>query len=69
MKTHKVTFVLLIIGGLGLGLEALGLNLGQYLSNGWAITFYSLIGLSALYEAFMHKKLCSDCSSSKGATT
>lgn len=69
MNIHKVTFVLLIIGGLNWGLEAFGWGIGQWLGNGLSITIYALIGLSALYEVFTHKKLCKNCDASKEAPT
>ena len=61
MNIHKVTFILLIIGGLNWGLEALGFGVGSYLPEGLATTVYILVGLSALYEVFAHKKLCRNC--------
>ena len=67
MKIHKLTFVLLVIGGLNWGLEALGFGLGQYVPNGLAVTVYALVGLSALYEIFAHKKLCRNCNPQGGA--
>ncbi|MBI2065587.1 MAG: DUF378 domain-containing protein [Candidatus Zambryskibacteria bacterium] len=62
MKIHKVTFVLLVIGGLNWGLEVLGFGVGNYLPSGVATTVYALVGLSALYEVFNHKKSCRHCS-------
>ncbi|OHB10807.1 MAG: hypothetical protein A3G05_01595 [Candidatus Zambryskibacteria bacterium RIFCSPLOWO2_12_FULL_45_14] len=61
MNIHKVTFILLVIGGLNWGLEALGFGVGSYLPSGLAMTIYILVGLSALYEIFAHKKLCRNC--------
>ena len=58
MKIHKVTFILLIIGGLNWGLEALGYGIGNYVPSGLAMTVYVLVGLSALYQVFSHKSLC-----------
>lgn len=62
MKIHKIAFILLIIGGLAWGLEAIGYGLGNYLSSTVLTVVYALVGLSALYEAFSHKKMCKECS-------
>jgi len=61
MKIHKITFILLIIGGLNWGLEALDFGIGSYLPSGLTMTIYILIGLSAIYEIFSHKSLCRNC--------
>jgi len=61
MNIHKVTFTLLLIGGLNWGLEAAGLGIGNYMPSGLATTIYALVGLSALYEIFSHQKLCRNC--------
>ena len=61
MKIHKITFILLIIGGLNWGLEALDFGIGSYLPSGLTTTIYLLIGLSAICEIFSHKKLCRNC--------
>lgn len=61
MKIHKVTFILLIIGGLNWGLEVLGYGLGNYLPSGLLTTVYVLVALSALYEIFSHKGYCRSC--------
>lgn len=70
MNIHKVTFVLLIIGGLNWGLEALGYGIGSwsFVPNWLSVTIYALVGLSAIYEIFAHKKLCKSCEVSKGPT-
>ena len=62
MKIHKVTFILLIIGGLAWGLEALGYGLGHYLPSNILMIVYLLVGLSAIYEVFSHKGMCKQCS-------
>ena len=59
---HKITFILLIIGGLNWGLEAFGYGLGNYLPAGLMMVVYVLVGLSALYEVFTHKGVCKACS-------
>ena len=66
MKIHKVTFVLLIIGGLNWGLEVVGLGLCNYLPSGLATTIYALVALSAIYEVFSHKGLCRNCNPQGG---
>ena len=58
---HKVTFTLLIIGGLNWLLEAFGYGIGNYLSGSVSMIIYVLIGLSAVYEIAMHKKNCRMC--------
>lgn len=64
---HKLTFTLLAIGGLNwlvFGLS--GWDVGQ-LFGGMDATIsrvvYVLVGLSAVYEVFTHKKNCRQCSS------
>lgn len=65
MKLHKLTFVLLIIGGLNwLLVGVLGWDVGEIFGGqGAAISriVYILVGLSALYEIFSHKKVCKTC--------
>ena len=58
---HKVTFTLLIVGGLNWLLEAFGWGIGQYLGATGAQIVYVVIGLSAVYELVMHKKMCRMC--------
>ncbi|OHA90628.1 MAG: hypothetical protein A3F53_02265 [Candidatus Zambryskibacteria bacterium RIFCSPHIGHO2_12_FULL_48_10] len=58
---HKITFILLIIGGLNWGLEAFGYGIGNWLPAGLMTVVYILVGLSALYEVFTHKSLCKSC--------
>jgi uncharacterized membrane protein YuzA (DUF378 family) len=73
--THITAFVLLIIGGLNWGL----VGLGEWFGGGnWNVVnlifgsiswleglVYVLVGLSALYIVFTHKKSCKNCD--KGA--
>ena len=66
MKIHKITFILLVVGGLNWGLEALGFGLGNYIPSGLAMTLYALVGLSALYEVFSHKQNCRHCAPQGG---
>jgi uncharacterized membrane protein YuzA (DUF378 family) len=58
---HKLAFVLLIIGGLNWGLEALGTGLGHWISGAILTIIYALVGLAALYELFTHNKRCKHC--------
>lgn len=60
---HKISFILLIIGGLNWGLEAFHTGLGHWLSGSWTIVMiiYILVGLAALYEVFTHKARCKNC--------
>ena len=69
MSLHKVTFLLLLVGGLNWLLEAFGWGIGQWLPVGVAQLVYILVGLSAVYEIFSHKSLCKECSAGKGMTT
>jgi uncharacterized membrane protein YuzA (DUF378 family) len=61
MTLHKVTFILLVIGGLNWLLEVFGWGVGSFLPAGVATTIYVLVGLSAIYEIFTHKKNCRQC--------
>ena len=61
MKIHTITFILLVVGGLNWGLEALGFGVGSYLPSQLAMIIYVLIALSAIYEVFTHKSLCRNC--------
>ena len=61
---HKVAFVLLIVGGLNWLLTAFGWNVVEMILGSWpsVVTIvYVLVGLSAIYEIAVHKKLCRDC--------
>ena len=63
---HKVSFILLIIGGLNWLLFVMGWEIGaSFLPGGMGGTFakvvYVLVGLSAINEAFAHKALCKQC--------
>lgn len=66
---HMVTWVLLVVGGLNWGLEALGYNLVYMLLGGMPMLeklVYLLVGLSAVYELVTHKKNCRVCGNSGG---
>lgn len=63
---HKLAFLLLIIGGLNWLLVGLfGADLFVWIFGGMdhivSRIVYVLVGLSALYELFTHKKSCKDC--------
>jgi uncharacterized membrane protein YuzA (DUF378 family) len=68
MKTlHIIAFILLVIGGLNWLLVAFGWNLVEAIFGmGSTLTMiiYILVGLSALFEIFAHKRNCKACSSS-----
>ena len=61
MNIHKITFVLLIIGGLNWGLEVLGMGVGSFLPDMVSMIIYVLVAASAIYEIFAHKSLCRNC--------
>ncbi len=64
---HKVTYILLVVGGLNWGLEALGFNLVNMLVGSWPMVerlVYLLVGVSAVYELFGHKGNCKECGTS-----
>lgn len=62
---HMITWVLLIIGGLNWLLLALfGWEIGEIFGGMDSMVskiIYILVGLSALYELFTHKKNCKVC--------
>ena len=64
---HTITFILLIIGGLNLGLDALGYNIVYAIFGDSSIStlIYLLVGLSAVYEIVSHKRLCRNCAPDK----
>jgi uncharacterized membrane protein YuzA (DUF378 family) len=62
---HAIAFILLVIGGLNwlvIGLS--GPNVVAYLGDTLAMIVYVLVGLSAIYLVFTHKKDCRNCGSS-----
>jgi uncharacterized membrane protein YuzA (DUF378 family) len=61
---HKITFALLIIGGLNWGLEAFGAGVGRILPEWLSMLIYILVGVSALVEIFTHKANCKCCDAS-----
>jgi uncharacterized membrane protein YuzA (DUF378 family) len=68
MKLHTIAFVLLVIGGLNWLLLALtGWEVGMLFGGMTAMVsriIYILVGLSAIYEVAMHKKICRECAKS-----
>ena len=65
---HAITFILLVIGGLNwllVGLFSWGV--ADLVGGGIAKIIYILVGLSAVYELFTHKKNCKACASSTSA--
>ena len=61
---HKITFVLLIVGGLNWLLVAFGYNLVEGIfgyDSMLSTLIYILVGLSAVYEIKSHKTLCRNC--------
>lgn len=66
MKLHIVTFILLVIGGLNwLAVGLLQIDLVAWLFGGMDMiasrVIYVLVGVSAVYEAVMHKSNCKTC--------
>ncbi len=75
---HMVTWILVIVGGVNWGLVGLGafmmkdwnlvhMILGSMPQVEWAV--YVLVGLAAVYEIVMHKKICKDCGVSAAPST
>ncbi|MGB0757537.1 MAG: DUF378 domain-containing protein [Patescibacteria group bacterium] len=62
---HKITFILLIIGGLNwLLLGVFGWEIGELFNGPDALIsriIYILVGISALYELLNHKSSCCSC--------
>ena len=61
---HMVAYVLLWVGGLNLGLSALGIDLVDSLLSGLGLVqvFNILVGVSAVYTALTHMGDCKVCS-------
>ena len=62
---HKITFILLVVGGLNWLLVGLfGWDIGEIFKGQDAVVsriIYILVGLSALYEITTHKSNCKNC--------
>ena len=63
---HKVTFILLVIGGLEWGLHAFNYDPVDMLGPSIAMIVYVLVGLSAIYEIVTHKANCRHCNPGGG---
>lgn len=65
MKLHSISFFLLIIGGLNWLIFGIwGIDVGTWLGGmdtSIAKIIYVLVGLAAIYEILMHKKICKMC--------
>ena len=62
---HALAFILVIIGGLNWGLTTFELNVISLLLGSYPIAetiVYVLVGLSAVYLIFTHKRDCKTCS-------
>lgn len=63
---HKISFILLVVGGLNWLLVGLvGWDIGMLFGGQAALVsriIYVLVGLSALVQAFSHKSTCKMCS-------
>ncbi len=64
-KMHKITFILLVIGGLNwLLMGVFHWEVGDLFGGSSAIIsriIYILVGLSAIYEVATHAKRCREC--------
>ena len=63
---HTITFVLIVVGAINWGLDALNWNVVDLLGPGIAKIVYLLVGLSGLYEAITHKNYCKNCNPKMG---
>ncbi len=64
---HIIAFILVIVGGLNwllVGVGGVDWNVVEYLGSAVSRIVYILVGLSALWLIFTHKKACKDCQSS-----
>lgn len=60
---HMLTWILLVVGGLNWLLKVFNFDLASWgLPDMLMKIVYLLVGLSALYELFTHKKNCKMCS-------
>lgn len=69
---HKVTFLLLAIGGLNWLVQGIfSWEIGRIFGGIDALVsriIYILIGLSAVYELFTHRQVCHQCQAPKSTT-
>ena len=66
---HTISFILLIVGGLNWLLTAFNYNVVDMvfgMGSQISMIIYILVGLAAIYEVVMHKKLCRMCSAGAG---
>lgn len=67
---HKLSFTLLLVGGLNWGILALtGWDIGQLLGGMDSTAskiVYVAVGLAAVYEILGHKKICKECEKMRG---
>lgn len=67
---HMAAYILLIVGGLNWLLLAItGWEIGSLVGGMGSMVaqaIYVLVGLSAIYIIFTHKKYCKDCASGMG---
>lgn len=66
-KLHKITFILLVVGGLNWLLTAFGYGIGNYLPAQVSMIVYVLVGLSAINEVVIHKATCRECNKAGGS--
>ena len=70
---HKISCILLWIGGLNWGL----VGLGNFMDSNWNVVamilpmmlaniIYVLVGVAAIYELATHKGMCKGCDSKSG---
>lgn len=65
---HITAWILVIIGGLNwLLIGVFDWGIGDILGSGLSRIVYILVGLSALYELFTHKKNCKECVAGQSA--
>lgn len=69
-RLHCVTFVLLVVGGLNwLLVGLLQWGIGDFFGGNEALvsrSIYVLVGISALYEVAIHRRICKKCDKDKG---
>ncbi len=67
MNLHKISFILLIIGGLNWGLVLFGSGVEGLVGSSVANVIYALVALAAIYEVVCHKGMCKACDSRGGS--
>ena len=65
MNMHKLTFILLVVGGLNwLAVGLLGWDIGNFFggqADSVSRVIYVLVGVAAVYEVVTHKSNCKAC--------